>query len=45
VAWQRIGDAFPELEIWLVDAVTGYYRVEKWNHWLSNNLLDRTREP
>jgi Fatty acid desaturase len=44
VAWKRIGDAFPELEIWLVDAVTGYYQLEKWNHWLSNNLLDRTRE-
>ncbi|SRR6266567_787361 len=33
-AWRRIGNAFPELEIWLVDAGTGSYSETKWNDWL-----------
>lgn len=32
-AWRRIGRAFPELEIWLVDS-KGSYSVTKWNAWL-----------
>ena len=33
-AWGRIGRAFPELEIWLVDARTHTYSPKKWNSWL-----------
>lgn len=33
-AWERIGTAFPELEIWLVDTDEGSYRVTDWNYWL-----------
>ncbi len=40
VAWARIGDAFPELEIWLVDSESGLYKVNKWNDWLSNKPLN-----
>src|SRR6266568_8398592 len=32
-AWRRIGRAFPELEIWLVDTGTGSYSETKWNDW------------
>lgn len=34
VAWQRIGDAFPELEIWLVDTDHERIKETKWNEWL-----------
>ena len=33
VAWKRIGDAFPELEVWLVDVQGKKYEVHKWNDW------------
>jgi Holliday junction resolvase-like predicted endonuclease len=40
-AWKRIGDAFPELEIWFVDVVEGAFEEHKWNDWpykfVSNN--------
>jgi len=36
-AWARIGEAFPELEIWLVDTETGTYAVSKWSDWLSDD--------
>ncbi len=32
-AWKRIGEAFPELEIWLVDVRKKDYKVHKWNDW------------
>jgi hypothetical protein len=32
-AWARIGNAFPELEIWLVDAEAGTYSISKWGDW------------
>lgn len=32
-AWIRLGDAFPELEIWLVDTEAGSYSKTKWNDW------------
>ena len=35
-AWKRIGDAFPELEIWLVSCEQPYsYKRKKWNEWSS----------
>ncbi len=33
VAWLRIADAFPELEIWLVDTAAGTYRRTSWRDW------------
>ena len=33
-AWRRIGQAFPELEIWLVDTNERNYRRTSWNSWL-----------
>ena len=41
VAWKRIGIAFPELEIWLVDTDSGSYSTSKWNDWLSNQPVER----
>lgn len=32
-AWHRIGRAFPELEIWLVDVEKRTYRRTAWNDW------------
>jgi uncharacterized protein involved in tellurium resistance len=35
-AWERIGNAFPELEIWLVVCARPYsYRRTRWNDWLT----------
>ena len=34
VAWERIGKAFPELEIWLVDTINREYTITSWGHWL-----------
>lgn len=35
-AWKRIGNAFPELEIWLVACEQPYsYQRTKWNDWLT----------
>lgn len=33
VAWLRIADAFPELEIWPVDTSAGTYRRTSWREW------------
>lgn len=33
VAWLRIADLFPELEIWLVDTVGRTYQRETWREW------------
>ena len=33
-AWGRIGTAFPELEIWLVDTEARTFRVTQWNTWM-----------
>ena len=35
VAWHRIADAFPELEIWLVDTENEGYTRTSWKEWLS----------
>jgi hypothetical protein len=32
-AWCRIGDAFPELEIWLVDTTDGSIKRTDWSSW------------
>ncbi len=32
-AWKRIGDAFPELEIWFVNITDEVYEEYKWNDW------------
>lgn len=34
VAWKRIGEAFPELEIWLVDVQNETVTKHTWNEWL-----------
>jgi hypothetical protein len=34
-AWRRIGAAFPELRIWLVNPKENTYRETKWSDWLS----------
>ncbi|MCH8090210.1 MAG: restriction endonuclease [Chloroflexi bacterium] len=34
VAWRRISDAFPELEIWLVDTDNRLYRRTSWGQWI-----------
>ena len=34
VAWMRIADAFPELEIWLVDTVAETLSTHTWREWL-----------
>ena len=36
VGWQRIGAAFPELEIWLVDTNRNMYEPTRWGHWVEN---------
>ena len=36
IAWQRIGQAFPELEIWLVDPTQNTYRRCSWLEWLKS---------
>ena len=34
VGWQRIGSAFPELEVWLVDTENNKVETTKWNDWI-----------
>lgn len=34
IAWKRIGDAFPELDIWLIDVENKGYKKTKWKSWL-----------
>ena len=34
IAWNRIGDAFPELEIWLIDVENKTYKKTEWGSWL-----------
>jgi len=37
-AWKRIGDAFPELEIWFVNVKENTYEEHKWSDWPVNPL-------
>ncbi|MFC2159986.1 hypothetical protein ACFLQS_04655, partial [Actinomycetota bacterium] len=39
VAWERITEAFPELEIWLVDIENKKYQKTSWNYWLIRKML------
>lgn len=32
-AWKRLGDAFPEVEIWLVNVKKQTYERTSWNQW------------
>lgn len=34
IAWERLGNSFPELSIWLVDTDTGTHTEHEWNAWL-----------
>ncbi|MBN2072775.1 MAG: hypothetical protein JW770_02380 [Actinobacteria bacterium] len=34
VAWKRISEVFPELEIWLVDTENKKYQKTPWGYWL-----------
>ncbi len=36
IAWRRIADAFPELEIWLVDTDKRTYRRTTWREWAAD---------
>jgi hypothetical protein len=37
VARRRLGEAFPELELWLVDVEEGTLEETHWNDWLSKD--------
>ena len=37
IAWLRIADAFPELEIWLVDTEKDTYRRTGWQEWAEHS--------
>lgn len=36
VSWERIGKAFPELKIWLIDIEKKTYKRTDWGEWLKN---------
>jgi hypothetical protein len=36
VSWERIGKAFPELKIWLIDVENKTYKRTDWGEWLKN---------
>lgn len=36
IAWQRIANSFPELEIWLIDYKTKTIEKSHWGDWVSN---------
>jgi len=40
IAWERIGKAFPELEIWLIDVDNKTYKRTKWINWVKNKSCD-----
>jgi Holliday junction resolvase-like predicted endonuclease len=45
-AWRRIGNAFPELKIWLVNCEHPYsYKQTSWNSWLTQQSLPDTMKP
>jgi hypothetical protein len=37
VAWERIANVFPELELWLVDMENKKYQKTSWISWLKQN--------
>ena len=40
-AWKRIGEAFPELEIWLVDVEEKSFEIRLWSFWPSKEKAIR----
>ncbi len=43
VAWLRIADAFPELEIWLVDTSKRTWRRTTWREWATtDSVIDKS---
>ncbi len=42
-AWMRIGKAFPELEVWLVDTDAKMYRRTSWPSWTQEGLSPERR--
>lgn len=40
VAWDRIGDAFPELQIWLVNVEARTYEKTVWHEWSPNKAME-----
>ncbi|WP_156776995.1 hypothetical protein [Nitrococcus mobilis] len=40
VAWNRIGKAFPELQIWLVNVESKTYEKSSWNQWSPNKAME-----
>lgn len=39
-AWPRLGAAFPELAIWLVDTGAGSYRRTSWTEWAASPVVN-----
>ena len=37
VAWNRIANAFPELEVWFVNVDNGTYERQSWSKWASSS--------
>ena len=44
VAWLRIADAFPELEIWLVNVDEHKYKSTTWREWANTNYRRQTSQ-
>ena len=40
VAWERIGIAFPELQIWLVNVEKKTYEKSEWNRWSPDKTME-----
>ncbi len=43
-AWERIGRAFPELEIWLIDTDAKMYRRTSWMSWTQEEISPERRD-
>jgi hypothetical protein len=43
-AWERLGKAFPELRIWLVDTKADSYEDTSWNSWGSGASLHKKED-
>jgi len=45
VAWGQVADAFPELEIWLVNPENRSYQISGWGTWLEQQGLRVSSSP
>lgn len=43
-SWERIGNAFPELETWLVDVEKNSFSRRKWNDWWKSSEMPTPAE-